>query len=265
MKDLTIGIIGGGVVGRAVARTYLDFVKEVRVWDMIKERTTTSHIGECVFLADLVFICLPEGEVNQCLRHLDASGYADRNYVLKSTVPIGTTKRLAQQYGFPNIVHSPEFLTERVAMTDALLPARNIIGNIVPPTNVWSAGNRAAEHLNILHHTRFPGIQVQLMSSDESEAVKLMTNAFFATKISFMNEMRGLCDGLGLNWEAVLAGMLSDGRISHSHTQVPGHDGLGGFGGRCLPKDLEQLIQCYSSPSVETLPVVLEAVQQYAR
>lgn len=98
--------------------------------------------------------------------------------------------------------------------------------------------------LNRLYKSRFPGVPLYMMTSDESEAVKLFTNGFFAVKIAFFNEVRALADKLGLDWERVLGGVLSDGRISHNHTQVPGPDGQRGFGGACLPKDLANLIQC---------------------
>jgi UDPglucose 6-dehydrogenase len=92
-----------------------------------------------------------------------------------------------------------------------------------------------------IYRERFPATEVMLMTSDESEAVKLIQNSFFAVKVAFWNEARSLADVLKLRWDVVMNGILSDGRISPSHTRVPGPDGKRGFGGECLPKDLASL------------------------
>lgn len=239
MRDVTLGIVGGGTVGRATARAFVEHVREVRVHDTLPERRTHGLVD--TLDTDLVFVCLPEGEVDAFLNLHD--GYR-RNFVLKSTVPIGTTRELARKYGLPNLVHSPEFLTASCSVTDAQLPARNVIG--VPDAGAGATldvGIHCAQVLSALYRRRFPGVPVLLMSSDESEAVKLYCNAFFAVKVSLFNEFHDLARTLGLDWGRVLAGVLSDGRISHSHTQVPGRDGFG-FGGACLPKDLAMLIDC---------------------
>ena len=69
-----------------------------------------------------------------------------------------------------------------------------------------------------------------------------MTNTFLATKVSFLNEMRILSDKVGANWEDAVEGFVRDGRVGHSHLNVPGPDGKFGFGGSCFPKDIQALI-----------------------
>ena len=69
-----------------------------------------------------------------------------------------------------------------------------------------------------------------------------MTNTFFATKISFLNDMKILSDESGARWEDVIEGFVRDGRVGHTHLNVPGHDGKFGFGGACFPKDVNALI-----------------------
>lgn len=255
---MRIGIIGGGVVGHATARTYIEN-NEVKVYD-IDPMKGTGHTLHEVLSSDIVMVCLPTPQVEGGLA-CDSSivvkffeeraggPFQDANYVLKSTVPIGTTKCLREVYGLHNLVHSPEFLTARCAVTDAMLPARNIIGIPYPGSHrQWSIteqGTRSgAEPLHTLYRERFPGIPIHCMTSDESEAVKLFQNSFFAVKIAYLNEINLLCQKKGLDWQTVLEGMLADGRIAHSHTKVPGPDGLYGFGGSCLPKDLANLITC---------------------
>lgn len=236
MKDLKIGVIGGGTVGRAVARTYLEHVKEVRIYDLVHERRLNS-LGNTL-LTDIVFICVPESALKEVIKQLEVG--TENNFVIKSTVPIGTTKRLRQEYDLPNLVHSPEFLTERCAMTDAQMPAVNIVGRVQLGT-AWVERSICSQMLGQLYLERFPGIGCLDVTSDESEALKLFLNGFFATKVAYFNEIHSLTKSLNLDWEFIRMGMLADGRVGHSHTHVPGPDGKYGFGGKCLPKDLETL------------------------
>lgn len=237
---MRIGIIGGGVVGHATARCFMEW-GEVRVYDVEKNKRT--HTRDEVYECDIIFICTPEKVVEEVIRGI-LPEERSRNLVIKSTVPVGTTRRLSEQYELPNLVHSPEFLTERCAVTDAQLPARNIVGYVDGRKHTWGEGECVHDLLQ-LYQKRFPSVPCMLMLSEESELVKLAVNSFFATKIAFFNEIYSLVVKLGLNWDLVLEGILSDGRISHSHTKVPGPDGKRGFGGKCLPKDLEQLIECF--------------------
>lgn len=250
---MRIGVIGGGTVGHATARCYMEN-HEVRVFDT--NPALRTHSGDQVLECDLIFICLPTPQqvdhlncdtsiLEQQFSYLGTPEHRDKNYVLRSTVPVGFTKLMWKKHHFSNLVHSPEFLTARCAVTDAQLPARNIIGTVNHPGAV---GHKCSVELQFLYRARFPGIQIHKMSSDGSEMVKLMTNAFFAVKIAFFNEMHWFAEQSGLNWDRVLEGVLSDGRISHSHTSVPGPDGRCGFGGGCLPKDLANLIACGMSP-----------------
>ena len=77
---------------------------------------------------------------------------------------------------------------------------------------------------------------------ETAELIKYMTNTFLATKVSFLNEMRILSDKVGANWEDAVEGFVRDGRVGHSHLNVPGPDGKFGFGGSCFPKDIQALI-----------------------
>lgn len=263
---MKIGIIGGGTVGRATARAFVEHVDEVRVWDTLKERCTHYSEGRGQVLeADLVFVCLPTPQkqdslecdisvVEEFFKSIIPTDRLTANFVLRSTVPIGTTKRLSKLYSIPNLVHSPEFLTARCAVTDAHTPSRNIIGS--PAVAVNNPGDSCRYKLWDLYTTRFPGVPCYLMPSDESEAVKLFVNGFFATKIAYFNEVRTLADKLGLDWGRVMEGVLSDGRIAHSHMQVPGPDGKRGFGGACLVKDLNSLVYQFISNDLEAFVTV---------
>jgi UDPglucose 6-dehydrogenase len=244
---MKIGIVGNGVVGQATARSYLEHVKEVRCYDT--DRLRRTHSLHETIACDIVFVCLPTP------KHKDKDGIdtsiiesffapiarSTNNFVIKSTVSIGTTRRLADDYQLPNLCHSPEFLTARCALIDAQMPSRNVIGSpnakdglIVP--------NDGMRLLTKLYEKRFPGVDTYLMSSEESEALKLIQNSFFAVKVAFFNEVHRVCEEQKLDWSCIRDALLADGRIHPSHTIVPGPDGKFGFGGACLPKDLNALI-----------------------
>jgi len=69
-----------------------------------------------------------------------------------------------------------------------------------------------------------------------------MNNCYFATKVSFLNEMKLIADSCGVDWDMAMEGFIRDGRIGHSHLAVPGPDGKKGFGGSCFPKDIQAMI-----------------------
>lgn len=253
LKNTRIGIIGMGVVGQATARSLIEHVGEIAAYDIDPRKRTVPEVKDAIIDTDITFICLPTPERNDRYG-LDISvvdGFFEsipaehrkRYFVLKSTMPIGSTRRLALQtestlsYHFPNLVHSPEFLTARCAIVDAHIPSRNIIGM---PAGYVSG---CSTFLTYFYEARFPNAPIHKMTSDESEAVKIFLNGFFATKVAYFNQIYELTASRKMNWGRILNGMLSDGRIAHAHTQVPGPDGGLGFGGTCLPKDLSQLIE----------------------
>lgn len=260
---MRLGVIGGGTVGKALARAFIEHVDEVRVYDVVRERAT--HRYDQVMACDLIMIALPtpqkEGSL-ECDTSIVEEFFNDiaegaeyhwrgrLNLVIRSTVPVGFTRRMREKYGLTNLVHSPEFLTARVAVTDAQLPARNVIG--IPSDAPMFAGkgyNQIGVLLRDLYHRRFPGVPCIVCTSDESELIKLGTNGFFAHKISYWNALKGLVDAQGADFGVVMAGILADGRISHSHTKVS-PDGRPGYGGACLRKDSANLIACMQEAGI---------------
>lgn len=227
-----IGIIGMGFVGGAVARGFALYA-DVKFYDNQPERSGNSLEDTCQ--SDFVFLCLPTPMTDKLggaadlsilksvCKTLKEKDLTHPIYILKSTCPIGTTKALAEEFGL-KIIHSPEFLTARNANIDFITPSRIVLGG----------EHCLCEKARPLFENRFPGVNIITMSSDESEAVKYICNAFFAIKVLFFNEAYLGLKGYNLDWEAVMAGVLSDGRIGISHYQVPGHDGKFGYGGTCL-------------------------------
>lgn len=241
MQYLKIGIIGGGVVGRATARVWMEHVADVRVYDIDPKRRTCSRISEALE-CDLVFVCLPtprsEGSYKADTRLIDEllAEFPNAPYVLRSTVPVGYTSLTTRKYKVGRILHNPEFLTARCSIADAHTPSRNILGY------AFDCATSFDRYVLSLYQQRFPGVPTLLMSSRASELTKLALNSFFGVKVTFFNELHALCRKAYISWDSVLEGMLSDGRIAHAHTKVPGPDGRFGFGGTCLPKDMASLI-----------------------
>jgi len=256
---MKIGIIGKGFVGNAIFQG-LNHYYDLKVYDVDSRKST--HTFEDVSNSDLVFLSVPtpmHKDTGECdLSYIESvfkkvNETPEKNtsctFVIKSTVPVGTTKKLNKKYNQKiKIIHSPEFLTARTAATDFICPSRHIVG-----------GNpdQGIDKLKQIYEERFPGVPCYIMTSDESEFVKYFANCFFATKVSYFNEMAVFARAHNLDWNRVVEGVMSDGRIGISHYQVPGHDGKLGFGGTCFPKDINALIKSFEKIGVE--PLVLKA------
>lgn len=154
--------------------------------------------------------------------------------VTKSTVPVGTNSRIKQMIAAGvegrtefDVVSNPEFLREGTAVQDAFQGDRIVIG---------SDNSRAAQ---IVEEINKPfGIPVYHTDISSAEMIKYASNAFLATKISFINEISTLCEKLGANVEDVAAGMGMDKRIGGQFLRA----GIG-YGGSCFPKDTKALVQ----------------------
>lgn len=252
---MNLGIIGKGFVGNAIFQG-LNHYYTLKVYDIDPKKST--HTLDEVIKCDLVFLSIPtpmRKETGECdLSYIESVfKKVDKNstsciFAIKSTVPVGTTKKLNEKYPKIKIIHSPEFLTARTAATDFICPSRHIIGG--DPEN-------GTDKLKQIYEERFPGVPCQTMTSDESEFVKYFANCFFATKVSYFNEMAIFARAHGLDWDKVIQGVMSDGRIGISHYQVPGFDGSFGFGGTCFPKDINALIKSFEEVGAD--PVLLKA------
>ena len=255
-----IGIIGNGFVGSAIASGFALHAK-VFVYDVDPKRSINAF--EEVMKCDFIFIAVPtpmsinnENKIDlSIVRNVfDRINQHDKTtesiFILKSTVLPGTTEQLAKEYPNLEIIFNPEFLTERSARLDFINASRIVLGGA--PT--------ACEKVLFLYRGRFPHTQIITTDSTSAEFVKYMCNCFFATKISYMNEMRQISDKLGLDWNNIIQGFLSDGRIGNSHIDVPGHDGYRGFGGKCFPKDINAFINFFKETQIN--PTILSAAWQ---
>ena len=246
-----IGIIGRGFVGSAVEfgfspNTGCD--AEVRVHD--KDPSKSLHsLEETVNESDIIFLSVPtpsnkDGSMNldivrQVLQDIsDVNKVSDNVVLLRSTVIPGTTRKLDSEFKNVNLIFNPEFLTERSAKFDFINQPRFILGcgdNVID--------RYRSEQVAFLFKDRFgESIPVVETNYETAELIKYMNNCYFATKVSFLNEMYQISQKSGVDWETAIDGFVRDGRVGHSHMNVPGPDGKFGFGGSCFPKDVQAII-----------------------
>ena len=241
-----IGIVGNGFVGSAVRYGFSPNVgvdAEVRVYD--RDPNKSTHVLRDVLDTDIIFLSVPtpsnsDGSMNIDIVDSvlnDINEYAQLFPIgiilLRSTITPGTTRQLQEKYPSLRIVFNPEFLTERSANFDFINQSRFILGG----------DSDDMIEVSELFRERF-GSTLSIIETnyETAEMIKYMTNTFFATKISFLNDMKLLADKCGVIWEDAIEGFVRDGRVGHSHLNVPGHDGKYGFGGSCFPKDIQALI-----------------------
>ena len=241
-----IGIVGQGYVGTAV-KTVFEKHYDVETYDLV-QKCTCDSISDLVNKTDIIFVCVPtpmkkDGScdtsiVESVVRDIDyeLGGWVGKEQTIiaiKSTIPPGTTTELNKKYQHSRgIVFNPEFLTEANFIEDFKNQNRIIIGGPRPATTI----------LRQVYSLVFPDVTIVKTGSKTAEMVKYFTNTFLATKVSFANEMKQICDKIDIDYDKVVEYSIYDERLGKSHWAVPGPDGHYGFGGSCFPKDINALI-----------------------
>tara|TARA_A100001515_G_C4587198_1_gene214922 strand:- start:1814 stop:2704 length:891 start_codon:yes stop_codon:yes gene_type:complete len=275
---MNVGIIGQGFVGSAIREGLKNF-HNVRAYDIQKNKcwniSDTSSADEVIWHSSIIFVCVPtpmraNGDCDTRILcnaidnayksikrqnpdpiHSDFlnSQKEKKTFVIKSTVPPGTTEELSAKYPRINLCFSPEFLTEANSFEDFKNQSRIIIGG---------DGARVVKQM---FRKVFPRIPIIVTKSETAEMVKYFTNCFLASKVTFANQMFQICNDNNIDYDKVCEYALYDERIGKSHLAVPGPDGDLGFGGHCFPKDLAAMIAFGSVNDGDTS--FLKAVQDY--
>ena len=230
---MKILLVGGGVVGTATGLGFQRLGHDVQVYDP-NGNCVASRRGLCVFTTleainphvGLILVCVPEDRIDDAVLFMDYHKSAIPIYI-RSSVPPGTCARLQKQFG-RHFGHNPEFLREAVAEYEFMNPPGIILGDC------------CEGHAQIMEQLYKPfRVPIHHTTPEVSELTKLTVNAYLADQISFWNQIKLLADKLGINSHEV--GMLAtfgDDRVSTYGARMHGKP----YGGKCLPKDLEQLL-----------------------
>ena len=257
-----IGVVGAGWVGLVTAACFAELGHRVVVREILPEKvealsrgevpihepelpeliernrerlTFTTEMAKLLDGPRLLFVCVQtpptysgDADLSAVQRAVEEIGAPDgKALVMKSTVPVGTGRTIHR--GAPDLayVSCPEFLKEGTAVKDFLEPDRVVVG--FDRGDEWAADAVAAAYEPL----GSPIVRTDLSSA---EMIKLASNAYLATKISFINEIANVCDEVGADVTEVARGMGMDPRIGDRFLNA----GLG-FGGSCFPKDTQAL------------------------
>ena len=167
-------------------------------------------------------------------------------FIIRSTIPIGFTKKMIEKFNHTRIYFCPEFLREGHALVDSFSPSRVIIGDD-------SVDTRKFANL-IKENTKLENYPEIFMQSDEAESIKLFSNSYLAMRVAFFNELDSFCITNRLNTKNIIKGISCDHRIGDYYNN-PSF----GYGGYCLPKDTKQLKSNFKNIPNSLIDAIVES------
>jgi UDPglucose 6-dehydrogenase len=273
---MKIGIIGAGILGKTHADWLLkNTANEVLIYDIDERKSNTTKEAILKF-ADVFMLCVPTdqakpGSMNEgrlevstlynLVAEIDATAkkYDKRPTVfIRSTVPVGYTRRMSESHLNIDLYFVPEFLTEKVAVSDF---AKGI--EIIGTATGGKAQNEIAVLMAKVLEGKFfplrPNKMFSVLQYEEAELVKLATNSFYALKVTFANELSEFCEKKNIHYHCVKRMLAENPRIGSEDGDDQGkevhlrisQDGKKGYGGKCLPKDSEELANEYADAGIK--------------
>jgi len=234
-----IAIIGYGYVGKSQLGLWISNEHySVIIYDPAQTLTTKEEVNSC----DLAIVCVPtsqksDGSCDISIVEEVISWIQTPVIEIKSTVPPGTTDYLCRKYK-KRIIFSPEFIGEG-KYYDRYNYSDNVIAT---PYFIFGGVREDCRYVfNLLVKITGPSKKYQFVSSREAEMTKYVNNCFLATKVTFSNEIKKICEAMKIDYEVVRELWTLDPRVNKSHTIV--FENERGFGGKCLPKDLSALVK----------------------
>ena len=271
MNVWRIGVVGQGFVGSSVSRAFRKLIPglDVETYDKFNEDRTTQTLEWISKNCNVIFVCVPTpiNDDNTCDTSIvesvlsEINGYSTSHLhsdaptvVIKSTIRPGTTELLDTACENIDVIFNPEFLNARSAYQDFITQSHVILDG---------ASISARDKVGALFTRMLPGAKIVKCTAREAEIVKYVKNCFFATKVSFANEMYQICQALNVEYTDMIEIAMLDDRMGWEHWRVPGPSPspegvmMNGFGGMCLPKDLNAFIQLAKTNGIS--PTVMEA------